>query len=169
MPAVELLSPRARAITLDVVTLVSWADGRVSDAELAAVRGAASALVQNDPLDASRGTLAVAPRAPTRQDFATLAERERHMLLAAASWAALADGKRTPHEARALDALACRSELDDEAAELLFDIARWVRLVRPRAATTWAVEFERLVHVTNSALGPARSSRRRQATAQRVG
>jgi hypothetical protein len=69
---------------------------------------------------------------------------------------ALVDAKRTPGEVRALDDVARLAGLDDETAELLFDVARWVRQVRPRTGSTWADEFDRLMRVTDGALGPAR-------------
>lgn len=163
MPAVDHLSPPARAAALDVLVLVSWADGWVSPAELSAVRGAAVALALVDPLDGACGALVENPRAPTEAELAALSPRERHILLAAGAWMTLVDETRTPSEARALDELARRAGLDDEAAELLFDIARWVRLVRPRASTTWAGEFERLVCVTDGALGPVGPPPRRAA------
>lgn len=156
MPAVDHLSPAARAAALDVLVFISWADGRVSLAELAAVRGAAIALALLDPLDGACGALVASPRAPDALDLRALTLHERRLVLAAAAWIALVDAKRTPTEARALDDVARRAGLDDEAAELLFDIARWVRLVRPRATSTWADEFDRLVCVTDGALGPAR-------------
>jgi hypothetical protein len=167
MSAADHLSPAARAIALDVLALVCWADGRVSPAEFAAVRGAAIALALIDPLDKSSGALVAAPKSPTHADLKALTARERHILFAAAAWVALVDAKRTPGEAEALDELARGAGLDDDEAELLFDIARWVRLVRPRI-TTWAGEFERLVMVTEGALGPARSPARRSMVATAV-
>ncbi len=156
MPAVDHLSPAARATALDALVFVSWADGRVSPAELAAVRGAAIALALLDPLDGACGVLVSTPRALDDLGLGALTLRERRLVVAAAGWMALVDAKRTPTEARALDDMARQAGLDDDAAELLFDVARWVRVVRPRATSTWADEFDRLVDVTDGALGPAR-------------
>ncbi len=152
--ALNHLSPAARAAALKALVFVSWADGRLSMVELAAVRGAAIALALLDPLDGACGSLASDPGAPDDFDLSALTARERHLVLAAASWMALVDAKRTPGEVRALDDVARLAGLDDETAELLFDVARWVRLARPRTGSTWADEFERLVRVTDGALGP---------------
>ncbi len=156
MTAVDHLSPAARAAALHVLAFVSWADGRVSPVELAAVRGAAIALALVDPLDGSCGALVEGRRTTEGLDLAALTLRERHLLLAAGAWMTLVDAKRTPCEARALDDLARRAGLDDEIAELLFDVARWVRLVHPRARETWSDEFDRLLRVADGALGPSR-------------
>ncbi|HEU4411089.1 MAG TPA: hypothetical protein VFS43_37900 [Polyangiaceae bacterium] len=155
MHATDCLSPAARALTLEVLALASWADGRVSPAELSAARGAAIALALLGPLDGACGALVARPRALAELDFGALTTRERQLVLAAAAWMTLVDAKRTPAEGEWLDELARRAELDDETAELLFDVAYWVRLVRPRGAT-WAHEFDRLIRVTDGALGPAR-------------
>jgi hypothetical protein len=152
----DLLSPAARSAAFDALAAIAWADGRVSALESSALRGAAAALDRVGPPGEASGPLPVTPRAPCDLDLAALTARERHLVLAAAAWMALIDAKRTPGEARALDEVARRAGLDDEAAELLFDVARWVRVVRPRAGTTWAEEFDRLVRVTDGALGPAR-------------
>jgi hypothetical protein len=156
MSTVDLLSTAARSVALDALATVAWADGRLSSVESSALRGATAALDRIGPRDASRVPSPAAGRSLYPADFAALTERERHLVLAAASWMALVDAKRTPSEARALDEVARLAGLDDEAAELLFDVARWVRQVRPRAGSTWAEEFDRLVRVADGALGPAR-------------
>jgi hypothetical protein len=163
MHAVDHLSPAARAAALKALVFVSWADGRLSTVELAAVRGAAIALALIDPLDGVCGALAPAPDASDDLDFSALTARERHLVLAAASWMALVDTRRTPGEARALDDVARRAGLDDETAELLFDVARCVRQAHPRTGSTWADEFERLVRVTDGALGLSLPGSRRAA------
>jgi hypothetical protein len=160
MPAIDHLSPAARVATLDVLAFISLSDGWLSSAELAAVRGAATALALVDPLDDWCRDLGEGRRTSDDLDLTSLTPRERHLVLAAAAWMVLVDAKRTPREARALDDVARRAGLDDEAAELLFDIARWVRLVRPCAQATWSDEFDRLVRVADDALGPASSGSR---------
>lgn len=135
MPAVDVLSFRARRTLLDVLAWVISADGRVDADERAAFRGVCVAVgIPDASLDAL-GDLDALP-------LADLSPCEAMLTYSAAVWMALADAVQHRSESRSLEELRRRLRIDPETARMLAAHARWVRTSSERP---WHREADHLL------------------------
>jgi hypothetical protein len=133
---------------------VAWADGRLVPAELAAARGAASALGFDDPFGKAYGEFFDGPVELTRYAAERIDPRDRQVVLAGGVWLALADDELTATEVTLLRSLAGRMGMSEDEVHFAFDMARWVRTVCAEPSS-WRREFERLLLATRLVLDAA--------------
>jgi tellurite resistance protein len=153
MTAIDCVGQPTRKTLLDVLTVVAWADGRLTEQEREFVRGAALAFgaVDMDCVHVEETTRL----ADVGLNGLTVAER--HIVYACAAWTALADDVQSPSESLALHQLRDRLGLSADEAQRLQDAAYLVRLDHADDARRWREVTKLVVDVARSARGTSSS------------
>jgi uncharacterized membrane protein YebE (DUF533 family) len=144
MGAMDAISAEARAVLLEALMSVAWADRALVDEERQAAQAAAMGLGLVLPGDRALTSPDRRPVQPEALAVEKLNTRDRELIYLCAAWMALADEIEDPSETRVLERLQARFELDDAASMALKARARDLRDRHPAGASWWRA-FDRLV------------------------
>jgi len=130
MTPLDLLSPAATGPILELMIYAAWVDRDVALSEVDAILGASHFLAPSRPFPELLSSLTGEPPPPPRS-VRSISVGERHLAFALAAWVIEADGIESPDELAFLGGLRRELGLDDDVAERLLAMARWLRSCRP--------------------------------------
>jgi tellurite resistance protein len=140
--ALDAIADELRRPVADLVLSMAWVDGRFTDAERAAVAGAATSLGLV-PLEFATHQ---APRPLSEVGLESMPRSQGPLAYVSCAWIAMADGIEVPDESRLLDELRERLDLDPQRAAWLRAMARRERMQTDRmhAPRPWWREYDAL-------------------------
>ncbi len=142
MGAIDAISHATRKTVFDTLLAIAWADGTLSEEEMAAARGAAIALGLTHEADSPRSSRP--PIAMSTIGLDQVSKRDADIVFICAAWMALADRIEDPREAQLLEVLQEKLRITNERAQTLKERARDLRRETP-ATVSWWKQFEILV------------------------
>jgi aspartate ammonia-lyase len=144
MGALDAISPDARAVLLEALMSVAWADRTLAAEERQAAQAAAMGLGLVLPGDRDLTSPERRPIPPEELEVDRLNERDRELVYLCAAWMAMADEVEDPSETKVLERLQRRFELGEERCSLLRSRAGALREQQPPTGSWWRA-FDRLV------------------------
>ena len=144
MGALNAISAEARAVLLEALMSVAWADRTLKDEEREAAQAAALNLGLVLPPDRALTSPDRRPVQPEQLPAEGLNTRDRELIFLCSAWMALADEVEDPAETKVLERLQARLGIDDARAGWLKGRAKDLRDRQPTGVSSWRV-FDRLV------------------------
>lgn len=144
MGALDAISAEARAVLLEALMSVAWADRALAQEERSAAQAAALGLGLVLPGDRALTSPERRPVQPEELAVEGLNTRDRELIYLCAAWMALADEVEDPSETKVLERLQARFALDDARSRTLKERAKELRDRQPPGASWWRA-FDRLV------------------------
>lgn len=145
MAAIDAVSMQSRAILLEVMMHVAWADRQLMPEERQAAQAAAIALGLVLPSERDLTSPDHQPVPLDELDVGPLGTRDRELVYVCAAWMAMADEEEQREETAVLESV--RQRLGIEGGEATRLKARAAELRRRQAAdrTSWWRAFDKLV------------------------
>ena len=144
MGALDAISFEARAILLEALMNVAWADRTLVEEERKAAQAAAMGLGLVLPGDRDLTSPDRKPIPPEQLDVSKLNQRDREIVLLCAEWMALADDVLDPSETKVLERLQARFGVDDARRAWLAREAKTLHDKQTPSGSWWRA-FDKLV------------------------
>ena len=153
MAAIDAISMQARAVLLEVMMHVAWADRQLMPEERQAAQAAAMALGLVLPSERDLASPDHKPIPLADLDVSQLASKDRQLVFVCAAWMAMADHEEQTEETKVLDEVRERLAIDTARAADLMTQARALRAKQDVERSSWWRAFDRLVVEAARSLG----------------
>jgi hypothetical protein len=145
MAAIDAVSMQARAVLLEVMMHVAWADRQLMPEERQAAQAAAISLGLVLPSERDLTSADHKPVPLDELDVSPLGRRDRELVYVCAAWMAMADLEEQSEETAVLDTVRARLAIEAVDAAALKVRAGELRKRQASDRTSWWRAFDKLV------------------------